>query len=87
MTALYKRIYKKKKEAGLTWDQLAKAAHIPVSSWMTGLAHFKPTDDEIRKMAPVLKTNYEWLKYGTGDEYALDPVEEDTTSEDAEASS
>ena len=64
MTPLYKRILQKKKEVGLTWDELAKKAHIRVSTWMTGLPTSHPTDEEIKKIAPVLKTTYEYLKYG-----------------------
>lgn len=64
MTKVYKRILKKKKEAGLTWDQIAQSAGIPVSSWMTGLPTSNPTDEELQKIAPVLNTTYEYLKYG-----------------------
>ena len=64
MTEVYKRILEKKKESGLTWDEIAKAAGIRKSSWMTGLPTCKPTDKELRKLAPVLKTTYEYLKNG-----------------------
>lgn len=64
MTPLYKRILEKKKEAGLTWDEICKAAQIRLGSWMTGLPTSKPTDEELKKLAPVLKTTYEYLKYG-----------------------
>lgn len=64
MTELFKRILQKKKEAGLTWDEITHEAHIRLGSWMTGLPTSKPTDDELRKLAPVLKTTYEWLKNG-----------------------
>lgn len=64
MTKLYKRILKCKKEVGLTWDQIAQEAGIPVRSWMTGIPSANPTDEELRKMAPVLNTTYEYLKYG-----------------------
>ena len=64
MTELYKRILIKKAEKGLTWNQLAEQAEIPVSTWMTGLPTSSPTDGEIRKIAPVLDTTYEYLKYG-----------------------
>lgn len=64
MTPVYKRILEKKKESGLTWDEIAKAAQIPLKSWMTGLPTSKPTDVELHKMAPVLNTTYEYLKYG-----------------------
>lgn len=64
MTELFKRILEKKKEAGLTWDQIAKMAHIRISSWMTGLPTSKPTDEELKKLAPVLNTTYEYLKNG-----------------------
>lgn len=64
MTPVFKRILEKKKESGLTWDEIAKAAQIPLKSWMTGLPTSKPTDEELRKMAPVFNTTYEYLKYG-----------------------
>lgn len=65
MTAVYKRILKCKKASGLTWDEIAKQAGIKVSSWMTGLPTSSPTDAELKAMAPVLNTTYEYLKYGT----------------------
>jgi transcriptional regulator with XRE-family HTH domain len=64
MTDLYKRILEKKKEAGLTWDEITKEAQIRLGSWMTGLPTSKPTDEELRKLAPVLNTTYEYLKNG-----------------------
>ena len=67
MTEVYKRILEKKKEAGLTWDEISKAAQIRLGSWMTGLPTSKPTDAELRKLAPVLNTTYAYLKYGKKD--------------------
>lgn len=64
MTDLFKRINTKKKEAKLTWDEIAKKAHIRLGTWMTGLPTSAPTDDELRKLAPVLNTTYEYLKEG-----------------------
>lgn len=64
MTDLFKRINTKKKEAQLTWDEIAKKAHIRLGTWMTGLPTSAPTDDELRKLAPVLNTTYEYLKNG-----------------------
>lgn len=64
MTKVYKRILKKKTELKLTWDQIAQEAGIPLASWMTGVPTSQPTDDELRKLAPVLKTTYNWLKNG-----------------------
>ena len=64
MTPVYKRILEKKKESGLTWDEIADEAQIPLKSWMTGLPTSKPTDEELHKLAPVLDTTYEYLKYG-----------------------
>ena len=64
MTDLYKRILQKKKETGLTWDEITKEAQIRLGSWMTGLPTSKPTDEELRKLAPVLNTTYDYLKYG-----------------------
>lgn len=65
MTAVYKRVLKCKKASGLSWNEIAKRAGIKVSSWMTGLPTSQPTDEELRKIAPVLNTTYEYLKYGT----------------------
>lgn len=65
MTKVYKRILDLKKKYKLTWDQIAERAGIPESSWMTGLPTCQPTDDELRAIAPVLHTTFEWLKYGT----------------------
>ena len=64
MTELFKRILQKKKESEKTWDEITHEAHIRLGSWMTGLPTSKPTDDELRKLAPVLNTTYEYLKYG-----------------------
>ena len=64
MTPVFKRILEKKKEAGLTWDEIAKAAHIHLGSWMTGLPTSTPTDKELKAIAPVLNTTYKYLKYG-----------------------
>lgn len=64
MTPLYKRILQKKKEVGKTWDEIAHEAQIAKASWMTGLPTSQPTDEELHKLAPVLNTTYEWLKYG-----------------------
>ena len=64
MTEQYKRILQKKKESGLTWDEITKAAQIRLGSWMTGLPTSKPTDEELHKLAPVLNTTYEYLKNG-----------------------
>lgn len=67
MTTLFKRVLEKKKESGLTWDEIAKKAHIKLGSWMTGLPTSKPTDEELQKLAPVLNTTYEYLKNGKED--------------------
>ena len=64
MTDMFKRILDKKKASGLTWDDIAKAAGIRLSSWMTGLPTSRPTDTELMRIAPVLNTTYEYLKYG-----------------------
>lgn len=63
-TAMYKRILDCKKAVGLTWDEIAREAGIKLASWMTGLPTSSPTDQDLMKMAPVLKTTYQWLKYG-----------------------
>ena len=64
MSEMYRRIMAKKKEAGLTWDEITHKAHIRLGTWMTGLPTSKPTDEELRKLAPVLNTTYEFLKNG-----------------------
>ena len=64
MTKVFRRILQKKQEVGKTWDEIAKEAGIKLGSWMTGLPTSSPTDKELRKLAPVLNTTYEWLKYG-----------------------
>lgn len=62
---VFKRILQKKVESKKNWDEIAKEAGIRVSSWMCGVSYCDPTDTELRKIAPVLNTTYEWLKYGT----------------------
>ena len=64
MTGVYKRVLMKKAAKGMTWNELAAAAGIPVSTWMTGLPTSSPSDDELYKIAPVLDTTYAYLKYG-----------------------
>lgn len=64
MTKVFERIWTKKKEAGKTWDQIAHEAGIKLASWMTGLPTSSPSDEDLRKIAPVLNTTYEYLKYG-----------------------
>lgn len=64
---VYKRIDKKRKQAGLTWRQLAKKAGIKEKSWMTGLPISHPAEEEIRKIAPVVNSTYTWLRYGVNE--------------------
>ena len=64
MTQEFKRILQRKEEIGLTWDEIALVAGIPVSSWMTGVPTSVPSDDEMEKLAPVLNTTYGYLKHG-----------------------
>lgn len=64
MTSIFKRILDKKVETEMTWDEIAKEAHIPLKSWMCGLPNSHPSDAELKKLAPVLNTTYKWLKYG-----------------------
>lgn len=64
MKEVFTRIMQKKVESNLTWDQIAKMAHIRLGSWMTGIPTSKPTDKELKSIAPVLNTTYKWLKYG-----------------------
>lgn len=64
MTELFRRIMQKKIESRLEWNEIASKAGIKISSWMTGIPTSNPTDDDIRQIAPVLGTTFEWLKYG-----------------------
>ncbi|WP_307771106.1 hypothetical protein [uncultured Treponema sp.] len=64
MTELFRRIMQKKIESRLEWNEIASNGGIKISSWMTGIPTSNPTDDDIRKIAPVLGTTFEWLKYG-----------------------
>ena len=63
-TGTYKRILDCKKACGLTWDEIAREAGIKLASWMTGLPTSSPSNQDLMKIAPVLKTTYQWLKYG-----------------------
>lgn len=64
MTGVYKRVLMKKAAKGMTWNELAEAAGIPVATWMTGLPTSYPSDDELYALAPVLDTTFAYLKYG-----------------------
>lgn len=64
MTAVFKRITDLKIELRLTWNDIARDAGIKMSTWMTGLPTSNPSDSELKKIAPVLGTTYQWLKYG-----------------------
>ena len=64
---VYKRINAKRKEAGLTWNQLASQAGIKMATWMTGLPISHPTDEEVHKIAPVVNSTYAYLRYGITD--------------------
>lgn len=64
MRDVFRRIMEKKVASGLGWDEIARIAGIRVSTWMTGIPNCNPTDEEIKKIAPVLKTTYKWLKEG-----------------------
>ena len=68
-TNVYKRINAKRKEAGLTWNELAKKAGIKMATWMTGLPISHPTEAEVRKIAavPEMNTTYAYLRYGITD--------------------
>ena len=62
---VYKRINAKRKEAGLTWNQLAVKAGIKMSTWMTGVPITHPTEEEVHKIAavPEMNTTYAYLRY------------------------
>lgn len=64
MTQVFRRILECKRKVRLSWWELSKKAKIKIGSWMTGLPISQPTDEELRRMAPVLKTTYEYLKTG-----------------------
>lgn len=68
-TNVYKRINTKRKEAGLTWNELSKKAGIKMATWMTGLPISHPTDEEAHKIAavPEMNTTYAYLRYGITD--------------------
>ena len=68
-TNVYKRINTKRKEAGLTWNELAKKAGIKIATWMTGLPISHPTEEEVHKIAvvPEMNTTYAYLRYGITD--------------------
>lgn len=63
-TKVYKRINTLRKNAGLTWSELATIAGIPLASWMTGVPTSSPTDEEIRKIAEIFGVTYDYIKYG-----------------------
>lgn len=64
MTKVFKRVLEKKKEVGYTWEELSNLAKIPLASWMTGIPTMTPTDSELKALALVLNTTFEYLKYG-----------------------
>lgn len=68
-SSVYKRINTRRKDVGLTWNQLAKKAGIKVGTWMTGLPISHPTEEEVRKIAsvPEMCTTYVYLRYGVTD--------------------
>ncbi len=65
--SVYKRINEERKKCGLTWNQLARQAGIKVGTWMTGLPISHPTEEEVRKIAPVVNSTYVYLRYGITD--------------------
>jgi transcriptional regulator with XRE-family HTH domain len=66
-TNVYKRINAKRIEANLTWRELCSKSGVRMSTWMTGLPISHPTDEEIRKIAPVVNSTYAYLRYGITD--------------------
>lgn len=64
MKEIFARIMKKKLESNLSWDEIAHKGDIKVKSWMTGLPCGKITDEELEKIAPVLDTTFDYLKWG-----------------------
>lgn len=71
--AVCNRIDEKRIEAGLTWNELSKRSRVPVSMWMMGLTFLThPTEDEIRRIAPVVNSTYAYLRFGIEDIYDVD---------------
>ena len=64
MTQIFVRVLKQKEKQKLTWNEIAKKAGIALSSWMTGVPTSVPSDDELKKLAPVINTTFDYLKYG-----------------------
>lgn len=64
MTEVFMRIMKVKERRGLSWDELAEKAGIATASWMTGIPTSMPSDDDLRRIAKVLDTTYDFLKNG-----------------------
>ena len=66
---VYKRINQKRKDANLTWQQLAQKAGIRMGTWMTGVPITHPTEEEVHKIAnvPEMNTTYAYLRYGITD--------------------
>lgn len=67
--SVYKRVNAKRKEAKLTWRELAIKAGIRVGTWMIGLPTTHPTEEELHKIAGVaeMDTTYVYLRYGITD--------------------
>ena len=61
---IFRRVLEKKIESGLTWDQVHTKTGIPLASWMTGTPGTKISDGDLKRLAPVFNTTYEYLKYG-----------------------
>ena len=61
---IFRRVMEKKHEVMKSWDEVVFEAEIPLRSWMTGIMTSNPTDAELKAIAPVLNTTFEWLKYG-----------------------
>ena len=61
---VFKRVLEKKIETGLTWDQIHDKTGVPLASWMTGMPGTTPSDGDLKKLAPIFNTTYEYLKHG-----------------------
>lgn len=68
MTEVFRRIMLAKIDSKKSWNEIAHEAGIKIASWMTGIPTSQPTDDDIKKIAPVLNTTFEWLKNGHKEE-------------------
>lgn len=85
-TDYYKRCEECRRKVKKSWTQVCKEAKISMKSWMTGVPTSNPSDDELRKLAPVLETTYEYLKFGIK-ETEQTPTKSEQTNESTKSES